>query len=37
MIRDEMNERFNKIFSLMHENPKLNMVKPEILSKKIID
>jgi hypothetical protein len=33
-IRDETNQRFNQIISMIQHNPKLTQVKPEILMKK---
>jgi hypothetical protein len=33
-IRDETNQRFNQIMSMIQRNPKLTQVKPEILMKK---
>jgi CTP:phosphocholine cytidylyltransferase-like protein len=35
-IREETNERFNQIISMIQQNPKLTQVKPEILMKKNI-
>ena len=34
-IHTEMNDKFNKILSMIQENPKLNLIKPEILTKSI--
>jgi hypothetical protein len=33
-IREETNQRFNEIISMIQRNPKLTQVKPEILMKK---
>jgi hypothetical protein len=33
-IRDETNQRFNQIMTMIHYNPKLAKIKPEVLSKK---
>ena len=34
-IRDETNQKFNQIMSMIQQNPKLSQVKPEVLQKKI--
>jgi integrase/recombinase XerD len=36
-IREEMNQQFNQIISMIQQNPKLARVKPEILAQKNID
>jgi hypothetical protein len=36
-IRDEMNQQFSQIMSMIQQNPKLAQVKPEILTKKKLD
>jgi hypothetical protein len=33
-IREEMNQQFSQIVSMIQQNPKLAQVKPEILTKK---
>jgi integrase len=34
-IRDETNQKFNQIMSMIQQNPKLSQVKPDVLQKKI--
>ena len=34
LMREEMNQQFTKIMSMIQQNPKLLQVKPEVLSKK---
>ena len=34
IVKDEMNDKFNKIISMIQQNPLLVNVKPEILEKK---
>jgi ribosomal protein L40E len=36
-IREEMNQQFSQIMSMIQQNPKLAQVKPEILTKKKVD
>lgn len=36
-MREEMNQQFGKIMSIIQQNPKLAQVKPEALTKKKID
>ena len=35
-IRDETNQKFNQIMSMIQQNPQLAQVKPEALTKKIL-
>jgi integrase/recombinase XerD len=34
-LREEMNQQFNQIMSLIQQNPRLSQVKPEVLKKKL--
>ena len=34
VMRDEMNQQFNQIMSMIQQNPKLAQIKPEVLTKK---
>ena len=36
-IREEMNQQFNQIMSMIQQNPKLSQVKPEILTRKKLE
>jgi hypothetical protein len=36
-MREEMNQQFSQIMSMIQQNPKLAQVKPEILTKKKVD
>ena len=35
-MRDEMNQQFSQIMSMIQQNPKLALIKPDALTKKII-
>jgi hypothetical protein len=36
-MRDEMNQQFSQIISMIQQNPKLAQVKPEILTRKKVE
>jgi integrase/recombinase XerD len=35
IMREEMNQQFNQIMSIIQQNPRLAQVKPEVLTKKM--
>jgi hypothetical protein len=36
-MREETNQRFNQLISIIQQNPKLAKIKPEVLSKKRVE
>jgi Txe/YoeB family toxin of Txe-Axe toxin-antitoxin module len=37
LMREEMNQNFSQIISIIQRNPMLNNIKPEVLSSKVIE
>jgi site-specific recombinase XerD len=37
IVQEEMNNKFSQIISMIQQNPKLNFIKPEILTEKLAD
>jgi hypothetical protein len=36
-MREEMNQQFSQIMSMIQQNPKLVQIKPEVLTEKVLD